>query len=60
MGVRYAPGRLELAYRDAEQGDPLVTLIPDRPEQFARANGVELCWDSFGDPVELAALHQGG
>jgi pimeloyl-ACP methyl ester carboxylesterase len=28
-----------------------MTATPARPEQFSRANGIELCWDSFGDPA---------
>jgi pimeloyl-ACP methyl ester carboxylesterase len=49
MGLGYVSSRLELAYRGGEQGGLPVTPTPDGPEQFAHANGVELCWDSFGD-----------
>ena len=28
-----------------------MTATPPRPETLARANGMDLCWDSFGDPA---------
>jgi len=28
-----------------------MTAKPPRPENLTRANGVDLCWDSFGDPT---------
>ena len=33
-----------------------MNATPARPEQFARANGIELCWDSFGDPAATPLL----
>ncbi len=33
-----------------------MTATPARLEQFARANGIELCWDSFGDPAATPLL----
>jgi pimeloyl-ACP methyl ester carboxylesterase len=56
--VSEAPGRRDRVRSAGEaEGDPLpVTDVPRSPELFAQANGLQLCYQTFGRPSDAPLL----